>query len=175
MKIGGVDPKTLSTEVVLVLPRGDDSIVFRAVGLKDMAEFDALCPLPKPTGKRTKNGWEPNLEDPTYQQMMQVWGNKRLGYIVTRSLAPSEIEWDTVKLEDPRTWPNWDKDLKDAGLNQTECNRVLALVMEANCLDETKLQKARELFLAGQAPMPPEFSGQPTEPPSTPSGEPAQG
>ena len=33
MKIGGVDPNTLSIEVFLVLPRGDDKeIVFRAAG-----------------------------------------------------------------------------------------------------------------------------------------------
>jgi hypothetical protein len=52
---------------------------------------------------------------------------------------------------------------------------VLALVLEANALDEAKLQKAREVFLAGQAPMPPEFSGPATEPANTPSGTPANG
>ena len=30
MKIGGIDPTTLPTEVFLVLPRGDTEIVFRA-------------------------------------------------------------------------------------------------------------------------------------------------
>ena len=66
----------------------------------------------------------------------------------------SEIEWDTVNEDDPRTWPNWEDDLKSGGLTQVECNRVLALVLEANALDEAKLQKAREVFLAGQEPMP---------------------
>ena len=47
MKIGGVDPKTLPKEEVLVLPRGDQAIVFRAVGVPDYDEFDALCPEPK--------------------------------------------------------------------------------------------------------------------------------
>lgn len=173
MKIGGVDPKTLCNECVLVLPRGEDTIVFRARGLKDMHEFDAICPQPKPPGKLTKDGWVPKLDDPTYQQVMEQWAKRRLGYIVTRSLEPSEIEWDTVDLSDQRTWAYWEGDLKNAGLTQIECNRVLALVMEANALDEAKLQKARDVFLRGQEPMPPEFSGQPTEPQSTPSGEPA--
>ena len=53
------------------------------------------------------------------------------------------------QLDDPSTWANWETELKDNGLSQMECNRVLALVLEANCLDEKKLQKARELFLQG--------------------------
>jgi hypothetical protein len=175
MKIGGVDPKTLCNEVVLVLPRGEDKIVFRAIGLKDTDEFDALCPQPKPPGRLTKDGWVANNDDPTYQQVMEAWAKKRLGYIVTRSLAPSDIEWDTVKLDDQRTWANWEEDLKNGGLTQIECNRVLALVMEANALDESKLQKARELFLRGQGPMPPEFSGPLTAPANMPSGKPVQG
>jgi hypothetical protein len=175
MRIGGVDPTSLCNEVMLVLPRGDQSLVFRARGLRDMEEFDALCPAPKPPGKHTKDGWVANVDDPTYQQVMQQWGKQRLGYIVICSLEPTEIEWDTVARNNPRTWAGWEKDLLNGSLTQVECNRVLGLVLEANALDETKLQKARDVFLRGQAPMPPEFSGPATEPVSTPSGEPAQG
>jgi hypothetical protein len=167
MKIGGVDPKTLCNEVVLVLPRGEQSIVFRARGLKDMDEFTTTCPQPKPPGKFTKDGWVANISDPTYQQVIGEWSKKRLGYMVYKSLEPTGIEWDTVQENDPRTWGNWEDDLKNGGLTQVECNRVLGLVLEANSLDEIKLQKAREVFLVGQAPMPPEYSGQNTEQPSS--------
>ena len=175
MKIAGIDPKGLSNEVVLVLPRGEQNIVFRAKGLPEMDEFNTLCPTPKPPGKYTKEGWVPNLNDPTYQQVLGIWAKKRLGYMVVKSLAPSEIEWDSVKENDPRTWPNWEDDLKSGGLTQVETNRVLALVLEANALDEAKLQKAREVFLVGQEPMPEQFSGPLTEPESSPSGGPANG
>ena len=37
-------------------------------------------------------------------------------------------------------------DLKDGGLTQIEANRVLALVMEANALDEAKLQRPARFF-----------------------------
>ena len=80
-----------------------------------------------------------------------------------------------VNENDPRTWPKWEEDLKNGGLTQVECNRVLALVLEANALDEAKLQKAREVFLRGQGPMPEEFSSPQSEQPSSPSGEPANG
>ena len=175
MKIAGIDPKSLSNEVILVLPRGESEIIFRAKGLPDMSEFEALCPAPKPPGKFTKDGWIPNLTDPTYQQVLGEWAKKRLGYMVIRSLAPSEIEWDTANANDPRTWANWEDDLKSGGLTQVECNRVLALVLEANALDEAKLQRARVLFLAGQAPMPDEFSSPLTELPRSRFGTPANG
>ncbi len=174
MKIGGIDPKTLCNEVILVLPRVEQSIVFRARGVRNMDEFNARCPQPKAPGKRTREGFVPDESDPTYQAVFEQWGKQRLGYIVTRSLEPTDIEWDTVNFDDPRTWANWEKDLIDGGLTQIEATRVLALVMEANALDESKLQKAREVFLAGQVP-PPEFSGPHTEPPSTSSGAPANG
>jgi hypothetical protein len=175
MKIAGIDPKTLCNEVVLVLPRGEQNLVFRAVGLADMEEFNAKCPFPKPPGKLTKDGWVAQENDPTYQQVLTEWSKRRLGYIVTHALAPTQIEWDTVVLDDPRTWANWEKDLIDGGLTQIEANRVLGLVLEANALDEAKLQKAREVFLRGQAPMPPEFSGPVSEPANMPSGAPVNG
>lgn len=174
MKIGGIDPKTLSHEVFLVLPRGDEqNLVFRARGLPDFEQFNALCPLPKPPGKLTKDGYVPMENDPTYLQVVGEWSKKRLGYMVINSLEPSEIEWDTVNVSDPRTWPNWEKDLREAGLSEIEANRVLALVMEANALDEVKLQKAREVFLLGQAQRLASISGQVSVPASTPSGVPA--
>jgi hypothetical protein len=175
MKIAGVDPKSLSTEVILVLPRGEQNLVFRAKGLSNMDEFTAMCPTPKPPGKLTKDGWVANVSDPTYQQVLGEWARKRLGYMVVKSLAPSEIEWDSVKDGDPRTWPNWEEDLRAASLTQIESNRVLALVLEANALDDDKLAKAREVFLRGQGPMPAEYSGPQSEPASSPSGEPANG
>jgi hypothetical protein len=175
MKIAGIDPKSLSNEVILVLPRGEKEIVFRAKGLPDMSEFEALCPYPKPPGKLTKDGWVPNLTDPTYQAVLNEWAKKRLGYMVVNSLAPTEIEWDSVNPADPRTWTKWEEELKESGLTQIECNRVLGLVLEANALDESKLQRAREVFLRGQGPMPEEFSSHPSEQPSSLSGEPANG
>jgi hypothetical protein len=172
MKIGGVDPKSLPTEVFLVLPRGDQQIVLRAQPVPSMDEFEALCPRPTPPGKMTRDGWVPMPDDPTYQQVMVEWGQTRLGYMIVKSLEPSQVEWDTVSLADPSTWKNWSTDLREGGLSDIECQRVMNLVLEANCLDETKLKKAREVFLAGQEPKP-ASSGLPTGPQSTPSGAPA--
>jgi hypothetical protein len=149
MKIGGVDPRTLPAEEILVLPRGDQRIVLRARGLEDMEPFKALCPEPQMPGKLTKDGWVPDAEDAGYKSVMEEHGKRRLAYMVVRSLEPSQIEWDTVQLDNPATWNNWEADLKQGGMTQVECNRVLSLVLEANCLDEAKLRKARAVFLQG--------------------------
>lgn len=175
MKIGGIDPKTLCNECLLVLPRSEQNLVFRARGLKDMDAFNAQCPQPKPPGKMTRDGYVPLDNDPTYQQILGEWAKKRLGFIIINSLEPSQIEWDTVSLSDPRTWTNWEKDLREGGLSEVECSRVLALVMEANALDEAKLQKARETFLLGQVQKSEDTFGPASEQVSMPSGEPAQG
>lgn len=170
MKIAGVDPKSLCNECVLVLPRGDNQIVFRAIGLRDMDEFNKVCPQPQPPGKRTRDGFVPNTNDPTYQQVLTEWGKKRFGYMLVKSLEPTEIEWDTVSLSDPRTWTHWEEDLRNGGLSQIEVNRVAALVLEANALDDEKLSKAREVFLHGQEANQQESSGPATEQVSTQSG-----
>ena len=173
MKIGGVDPKTLPKEEFLVLPRGDKAVVFRAIGVPDYTEFNALCPTPKAPGKLVKGAWEPNEDDKDYKSILSIYNSRRVAWLVITSLEPSDIEWDTVDPSKPATWANWETDMKKNGFNQVECNRVTQLVFQANCLDEDKLTQARENFLAGQQPVPSEFSGPSTEPETTQSGEPA--
>lgn len=175
MKIGGVDPSTLQKIEILVLPRGEDHLVFKAKGLDDYEEFEKLCPEPQPPGKLTREGWVPNEDDPNYQSVRKSYNEKRWAWITIQSLAPSDIEWDTVDLSNPATWTHWQKDLKAAGLSQVEVNRVGTLVAQANCLDEGKLKQARDVFLLGQAQVQRESSGHLIAPPSSPSGEPAQG
>jgi hypothetical protein len=151
MKIGGVDPKTLPTKIALVIPRGSEhNIVFWAQGLADRDEFDKQVQPPKPPGKHIPGkGYVLTPDEPGYKAALEVYQTRWLGYLVVNSLKPSEIEWDTVKDDVPGTWTNWESDLKANGLSQVETNLVLGLVFEANSLDESKLAKAREVFLRG--------------------------
>lgn len=172
MKIGGIDPKTLPVDETLVLPRGDAMLVFKARGLADMEDFNKLCPEPTPPGKLTRDGWVPNADDPAFQQIQAEYMKRRLAFMVVKSLEPTEIEWETVNLSHPGTWANWETDLKHAGLTQVEINRIVGLVLEANCLDEQKLKRARESFLRGPQVASVESCSLTTEPDSTPSGAP---
>jgi len=174
MRIGGVEIKGPNQEV-LVLPRGEQQIIIRAQSVLDMDTFDKLCPEPKAPGRRTKDGFVPNPDDPSYKDMLNAYQSKRLAYLVIQSLKPSEIEWDTVREDNPSTWDNYLNDLKAGGLSNIEINRIIVCVMQANSLDESKLEAARKLFLAGQAQAANESSGQNSELATTPSGEPVKG
>jgi hypothetical protein len=150
MKIGGVELKGPNEEV-LVLPRLSGNIVIRAQAVTDMSAFDAMVPVPKAPGIRTKDGFKPDTKDVTYQAMQANYSDQRMAYIVIKSIELSEIEWSKVSLADPTTWLGWQTELKEAGLSEIECNRIVICVMQANSLDEDKLRSAREVFLRGQA------------------------
>lgn len=172
MKIGGV-VVTEPVEEILVIPRGNQSLVFRAKAVPDMDEFDAMSPFPQPPGKRTKDGWIPEPNDPNYRTILDQYTKRRTAYIVVRTLEPSQIEWETVDINNPKTWVNWISDLRKAGMTEVEINHVVALVTNANLLNEQRLNQAREVFQLGQALASAESCGLQTEPANTQSGEPA--
>lgn len=169
MRIGGIAVEG-PTEEVLVLPRGEQVLVIRAKAI-NLDDFDALCPEPKPPGKLTKDGWIPDVDNENYKSIVNTHNEKRIAYLVVKALEPSEIEWDTVQIDNPRTWTNYTSDFKAAGLTTIEINRIVQCVMQANSLDENKLEQARKVFLLGQAQAQKMSSGQSTEQPNTASGE----
>jgi len=80
-----------------------------------------------------------------------------------------------VDINNPGTWTNWEDDFKNCGFTQIEMGRITGLVLEANCLDETKLKQAREVFLRGPQPELAATAGPTTAPASSSSGKPAKG
>ncbi len=172
MKVGGVTI-TAPVEEILVLPRGEKHLVFRAKAIPDMDEFEALSPRPEPPGKLTKDGWVPEPDNPDYRTILNNYELRRMSYMFIRSLEPSNIEWETVDINNPKTWNNWETDLKNAGMTAIEINKISNLVLAANCLSEAKLRQAREDFLHGQALAQAASSGPHTELLNTQSGEPA--
>ena len=172
MKIGGVEVKGPSEEI-LILPRLTGDIVIRARAVTELDEFTKRFPEPKPRGIRTaKKGFQPDVDDPVYKQEVATWNELYNAFLLIKSLEPSEIEWDHVDVEKPSTWGLWKQDLLEAGLSIMEVSRIVTCVSSANCLDEGKLERAREVFLRGLEEREKEFSGPEAEPPSTQSGEP---
>lgn len=166
MRIGGVE--VTPCEEVLVLPRSNAAdIVFRAVPVAINEDFKRLVPEPVAPLIQKKNEKYRDTTDKEYLDAIGRRANMKFAYMVIRSLEPSNIEWDEVDAEKPSTWLKWDKELKDAGLSETECNRVANTVMVANSLDESKIKAARDAFLRGQGASLGKSSGQNTEQPST--------
>ena len=172
MKIGGVTV-TPPEDLILPIPRGSNFLVFRIRPLPDMDEFEKFVKEPSPPAVLTKDGKKLDTDEPGYKQQLANYAKQKLGYMVIKSLEPSDIEWETVDPENPSTWINWQEDFKNAGFTSVEVNTIFNFVLEANTLSEEKLKKARESFLLGQAQSQRESTGLHTEPANTQSGEPA--
>lgn len=173
MKIGGVSV-TKPSECFLVLPREEGDLCFIARPVQNWEEFHAQCPEPKAPQKMVKGVWVADESDMTYSQVRREYEARRLGWLVIKSLEPSDIDWDgKVDIDKPSTWSKWTQALLDAGMTNTEVNHVTKLVLEANLLDESKLEAARESFALGRRVLAEKSSSQATEPESSPSGKPA--
>ena len=150
MKVGGVKV-TSPAEELLVIPRGEQRLVFRATAI-EWDDYNQACPPPEPPVTLGKGGEKiAHLNDETYKHQLEQQQDRRIAYMVIRSLEPSQIEWETVDRDDPKTWLNYEKELTDSGLVPIEINRIVQTCMDANQLSETKLQEAREAFLLGRA------------------------
>lgn len=170
MKLNGQKVEGVNVEII-VIPRGGDTpdIVFQATAILDYEPFIKLCPEPKPPTKIVKGGGkEYNLDDAAYKEALRLHSEKRMAWMVIQSLkATPNLEWETVKEGEHRTWTNYEKELKDSGFSQIEIQRILVGVMSANCLNETRIEEARENFLRGRQVPQSDTSGQSTEPLST--------
>jgi hypothetical protein len=138
---------------IIVLPRGNDKpdIIFRAQAILDSKEFDKLCPVPEPPGRIMKGGKkELNFNDSAYQAEMRRYADKRVAWMVLESLKATEgLEWETVTLNDHTTWLKYEDELKAAGFSYIEVQRIQNGVFTANCLNEAKVEEARQNFLHG--------------------------
>lgn len=152
MKVGGVQV-TPPPEGLLVLEREDGNhLVFRArpVPIEAWDHFNKICPEPSVPMVLVKGEKKANTADETYQLQVRRLHAKRIAYLCLKSLEPSNIEWDTVNMDDSDTFEKFEDDLRNAGMTEVEIQKVIQLCVSANSLDEEKLKKARESFLRGQ-------------------------
>jgi hypothetical protein len=173
MKMAGVNLET-PVEELLVLPRGDQNIVFKARPIVNMDDFEKLCPEPRAPIRNMRGGIAvPNLDDPGFKREVEFYAEKRMAYIIIKSLDATEgLEWDKVNPNDSNTWMLYRKELEDANFSVMEISRIVALVLSANCLDEKKLEEARKSFLAGQLMEQARSTGRSTGTEITHSGKP---
>jgi len=151
MKMNGVKLEC-PNEAILVLPRPDGDLVFKARAILDYDEFDKICPEPNAPVKVLKGGKkEVNRADLDYIRAVNEVNERRMAWIVLKSLAATEdLEWETIDMIRPETWLNYAQELKDSGFSVIEINKIVGLALQANALDEAKLEAARAAFLAGQ-------------------------
>ena len=151
MKLGGVRPP-VNVKTLVLEREGNKPLVFKAGAITDMSEFDRLCPEPVPPDMLKRGEKVPNYKDKGYLLAVSQQSGKRMNYIILTSLKATEnLEWSTVDYGDPSTWENWRKECLEAGISLFEVNRIVALVIDANGLNDQLLDAAKASFLAEQA------------------------
>lgn len=153
MKLNG---ETLSGPNVefLVLPRGNGKdIVFKFQAILDTKRFSELVKIPKP-GQKMLPGRKmvDDTEDPGFQAQVSDYATLRFHYMVLESIKATEgLTWETVIMDDPSTWGNWETEMKASGFNKQEIQMIQITASAANSLDQGKLDEARARFLASLA------------------------
>lgn len=161
-------------EATLVIPRNNDSdIVIKARAILDMSVFENICPEPQaPTLRHRSGEVTKDFKDKKYLEAVDKHAQLRMDYMVIESLKATEgLEWDKVDSNNPETWGLWRDEFKNAGLSFHEVQRIVALVFEANSLDDNKFKEARDRFTLSQAQQLLESSSQKDGQVNTPSGE----
>jgi len=156
MKIAGKKIEGRNVELI-VLPRPlGTNIAFKAEAVLSMDRFNKLVTEPQPPQRIVAGGAKvANVNDAGYKTQILDFQAKRLAFLVLESLkATEQLEWETVKEDDPNTWTNWEKELADSGFSAIEIGRIRTGVFSANCLNEALIEAARDSFLQGMAESP---------------------
>ncbi len=153
MKIKGQKIEGRNIEICII-PRGGETpdVIFKCGAVLDITDFEKLCPPPVVKTKMMKGGKKvDDVDSPVYKKASDEHSKKRITYIILRSLEDTEgLEWETVKIDDPSTWDNYEQELKDSGFTNIEVMRIINAVMSANCLNDQLIEKARANFLLSQ-------------------------
>lgn len=137
---------------VIIIPREDGDLIFHARPVIDFKEFEKVCPDPLPP-RIIKPGGEEYFDpaDPQYVENVKKHNDLQFAWVIIQSiLATDGFEWETVKLNDPSTWPLWKDELEQSGLSQAEVSHLIRQIVECNTLSEDKIKEARDRFTLAQ-------------------------
>lgn len=163
-------------EELIVIPRGQSQIVLKARAVLEYDDFERLCPEPNPPFVLKPGGRkEHNFNDPKYRAAQAQRVKQQTYFMFTKSLMATEgLEWETIDLNRPDTWLNFDNELKSSGFSLIERGMITRGIMVANNLDDTKVEEARQRFLQSLQVSDDDSSSQKDGPTSTPPGEPVK-
>jgi len=161
--------------LVVVIPRANGNVVFKAKAVQDYSDFDALCPKPEaPQIMRPGGATSVDVTDKDYLAAMGEYSTKKVDWIILESLsATDDLEWETVVKSEPDTWGNYEKELTVAGFLDSEQQKIVGIVVDINGLNESLIEEATKGFLASQQEAREKESSQVSEQNGTQSGAPA--
>jgi len=132
--------------VTIAIPRQKTDIAFMAQAVLNYDEFDALCPRPTAPRRLMPGGeYEDGEID---EKVMLDWAALRVDWMTLKSLEVTPgLEWETVKMDQPDTWGNYQEELRNAMFSDVEIARIFGIVTDANGLSQAAIDKATEAFL----------------------------
>lgn len=157
MKLNGISVKIEREVVIPIL--SDNSDPFYLIGRPIMSydEFELVCPAPKPMVGGEPGKEKPLPEHKLYKEAMvkravkfNDWVNlKTLVEVANAKGERFPIEWETVDMNNPDTYANWKKELKEInGLSDGDIQRIEMDVLRCNSMDSELIEKAKDDFLA---------------------------
>lgn len=133
--------------IPVIFTRGEEDFVFMVKAVFDMEEFETLCPEPKPTVSLR----EGPILDESYKKRVESHYDRKTNWVILQALTATKgLEWDTVDMEKPDTWENYQKELRMAGLTNGELVHLITQINKVNSVDEKKMEEARDRFSASQ-------------------------
>jgi len=152
MKLNGQKLSTMNNQIIII-PRTDGDMIFKAAPVLDMAEFNTLYPEPKPPmiRRRGESTDSPDMSDKKFKETLEKRSKAYSLYMIIKSLMATEgLEFETVDIKNPETYINMEKELEDSGLTSVERGRLFQGVMRANSLDMEYIEEARKRFFASE-------------------------
>jgi len=152
MKVKGKNIEQPNEEVI-VFPRKNGNLVFKAKPVGNYEDFDKICPQPKPEAIMKPGGVvSQDVESPKYKKALEEWAARKTHWMILKSLSATEgLEWDTVDMSKPETYENYIKELETSGLTTIEVSKLFEIIQMACGLNQEKIDEATKAFLAGEA------------------------
>lgn len=150
MKIKGT--KVLGPGIrVVPLFKGEQKFIFKVGAIVDFSEFMAILPEPKPK-PMLKDGVQTTTTDhPGYKEEFNKYQIAKSNWMIWKSISfTDDLEWETVKDNDPESWKNYSTELIDAGFTPSQIVYLSTEALKVNTIDEDRMTEARAHFLASQ-------------------------
>lgn len=157
-----------------IIPRTEGKHIRFVCGpVLDYSEFNELVPEPKVkyfTDVKTKEKTA-LYDDPAYKKAWLDRGEMKAAWFAITSLSfTPDIEWEQVKMGDPKTFSLYEKELREF-LTEGEMQQLIGTIYDANHPSEARKKEALASFAASQvAAMVPAPSSPTDEQDSTPAG-----
>lgn len=131
-------------------PRLNGDIVLQATSISCSKDFEDLYPAPEPPSEKDVRGNVVKVlhDDPEYHKKINERTICKFDYQVIRSLE--NVKWETVDLQDPKTWKNWRMEAVESGLSDLEVLDIINKVIETLQPSTELVERMKKDFLATQ-------------------------